>query len=949
MHSTGEYVILKGMKKLTQPRDQILRSRVKLLGTLLGNVLKNQAGEDIFDAVETLRKGFIALRKKENSRKRARLMQLIEQLDPDQLTHVIRAFSIYFSLINQTEEEFQHLQRRKQLLTDKQLWRGSFDATLHSFVDDGIDKEDLQSLLNSLAYMPVMTAHPTEARRRTIMEGLRRVFEYEEKLDDPRLSRSEKDEIIRDLEGQIQILWNTDEIRTRKPTVEDEINQGLYYYQKSLFKSVPRLYRNLERHIRKIYLDGAPTMEGVEVPSFLRFGSWIGGDRDGNPYVTPQTTETAVRIYAKTILEEYIGRVDSLIHVLTHSSKLSDLPQPFIDQVSRDEKFCQSIDCGQIERFDNEPYRRRLFVIQHRLSLNLEILNRRIFGNNVDNRIPGYDSIDEFRQDLGLIYDALVHQGDLRTARGDLQDLIRLVETFGFHLLHLDIRQESTRHTDAIADMLTSNETGIDYNSLDESERIELLAKAIEQDRPFTLQKNLLQTETLETLEIFDVIYRMREELGDESFGHYVISMTHEASHLLEVLLLARQAGLVGRDIGGRFCHLQVTPLFETIDDLDRLKPVLSRLFKNQTYRELLTLSGNLQEVMLGYSDSSKDGGIASSSWHLYKAQQQVVKLTKQYKIECRLFHGRGGTIGRGGGPTHDAILSQPAGTVHGQIKFTEQGEVLYYKYANEETALYELTMGVTGLMKATTCIIRKSESEHPEHRKVMERLSKLGEKSYRNLIDDTPGLLDYFYEATPVMEIGLLNLGSRPSHRSKGNRSKSSIRAIPWVFGWAQSRHTLPAWYGIGSALEKWRDNKPERLKQLRQMARQWPYFSALLGNTQMALFKGDMDIAEEYSMLAEDKESAQKIFSMIRDEHAKTCQQLLEITEQESMLEDIPSLALSLMRRNPYLDPLNHIQIILHQRFISSPDIEREDDQWMQPLLRTINAISNGMRNTG
>ncbi len=938
----------KTMNKTTQPRDQVLRGRVRLLGTLLGNVLKTQAGEEVFDAVETLRTGFIGLRKRESSRKRARLMQLIEQLDPDQLTHVIRAFSIYFSLINQTEEEFHHLQRRRQLLKGQQLWKGSFDETLSDLLQEGVSKEELQTLLNQLAYMPVMTAHPTEARRRTIMEGLRRVFEYEEKLDDPRLSHSEKEEAIRDLEGQIQILWNTDEIRAHKPTVEDEINQGLYYYQNSLFNAVPRLYRNLERHIRKIYLDGAPTLEDIEVPSFLRFGSWIGGDRDGNPYVTPATTESAVRIYARTILEEYLRRVESLTHILTHSSNLADLPQPFVEQTLHDEEFCKSVQCDQLERFENEPYRRRLFVIHHRLNLNLEILNRRIAGHNVDNRIPGYESAEAFHRDLRLIFDALVSHGDLRTARGELLDLIRLVETFGFHLLHLDIRQESTRHTEAVADLLSSGDSTIDYPGLDEGERIELLAQAIEQDRPLNLQKGKLKPETLETLEVFDVIYRMREEVGKEAFGHYVISMTHQASHLLEVLLLARQAGLVGRDRNGRFCHLQVTPLFETIDDLDRLQPVLTRLFENKTYREVLTQSGNLQEVMLGYSDSCKDGGIVSSSWHLYKAQQQVVALADQHKIECRLFHGRGGTIGRGGGPTHDSILSQPAGTVHGQIKFTEQGEVLYYKYANEETALYELTMGVTGLMKASRGLIRKASTEQAAHRKIMEQLSQLGEESYRNLIDHTPGLLDYFYEATPVMEIGLLNLGSRPSHRSKGDRSKSSIRAIPWVFGWAQSRHTLPAWFGIGTALEQWREGQPKRLQQLQKMAQEWPYFSALLSNTQMALYKGDMEIAREYSQLAEDRESAERIYGMILQEFEKTRQQVLEIVGQDELIEDNPSLMLSLMRRNPYLDPLNHIQIILHKRFISS-ESEGEREQWMQPLLRTINAISNGMRNTG
>jgi phosphoenolpyruvate carboxylase len=441
----------------------------------------------------------------------------------------------------------------------------------------------------------------------------------------------------------------------------------------------------------------------------------------------------------------------------------------------------------------------------------------------------------------------------------------------------------------------------------------------------------------------------MRDEVSEHAFGNYVISMTHEASHVMEVMFLGWLAGLAGKKDEQWFCNLRISPLFETVNDLEHIEPVMTRLLDNQTYARLLEASGNTQEVMLGYSDSCKDGGILASGWNLYKAQQQITTLTKSRQIKCRLFHGRGGTIGRGGGPTRDAILSQPTGTVHGEIKFTEQGEVLSYKYGNASTATFELTMGITGLLKASRNIIAPPEPDPQEFMQIMSELTRLGERSYRCLTDETPGFLDYFYEATPVSEIALMNIGSRPSHRKKTDRSKGSVRAIGWVFGWAQSRHTLPAWYGIGTALRDWCGDDREKLSKLREMYKAWPYFRALLSNSQMALFKAEMSIARTYVELCKDQKTAGQIYEMIAGEYIKTVRSVFDVAQIDALMGETPHLALSLGRRDPYLDPLNQIQLMLLKRYRDEGLTEDQREVWLDPLLRSINAIAAGMRNTG
>ncbi|MGD2116839.1 MAG: phosphoenolpyruvate carboxylase, partial [Chromatiales bacterium] len=543
---------------------------------------------------------------------------------------------------------------------------------------------------------------------------------------------------------------------------------------------------------------------------------------------------------------------------------------------------------------------------------------------------------------------SLISHGDEAATRGSLQDLIWLAETFGFHLTHLDIRQESTVHSNAVAEILQHCDSAPEYSTLDESQRMDVLGRLI-QDGKFQLSREQLSDETRQVLEVFDVISEMRKEVSPNAFGQYVISMTHQASHIMEVMFLARCTGLIKTGGKKMHCALQISPLFETIEDLSHIEPVLNRLLENTVYREMLKSSGNLQEVMLGYSDSAKDGGITASAWNLYQAQRRVIEIGNRYDAEIRMFHGRGGTVGRGGGPTHDAIMSQPAGTVTGQIKFTEQGEVLSYKYSNTETAVYELTMGITGLMQASLNLVKKPLPDNPEYLDIMATLAQSGENHFRQLTEQSEGFLDYFYEATPVTEISHLNIGSRPSHRAKGDRSKASVRAIAWVFGWAQSRQTLPAWYGLGKALDDWQKADPDNLAKLQKMFEEWPFFRSLLSNTQMALYKSEMNIARDYAQLCKDDDVGNNIFALINEEYRRCCESIVSVAGIKSLLEDSPVLQLSLSRRDPYLDPLNYIQLSLLRRTRQDEITEQEKSTWFTPLLRSINAIATGMRNTG
>ncbi|MGE5505032.1 MAG: phosphoenolpyruvate carboxylase [Actinomycetota bacterium] len=928
--------------------DKVLRARVKLFGTMLGTVLHEQEGPEVLDAVEDLRKGFIELRQGADPARRRQLMELIGGLDAGTLAKVVRAFSTYFLLANIAEEDWAHYQRRARV--DKgELWVGSFGHTLDQLRAEGVDAAALQNLLDHLRFQPVFTAHPTEAKRRAVLEAQRRLSALAMRLDSPCLGESERKRLEQQVFNQIQILWKTDEVRVVKPTVVDEIKNGLFYFRETLFDAVPTLYRNLRRALDNSYGDvgGAAAFR---VPAFVRFGSWIGGDRDGNPFVTFETTRLAVRLQSRQILKEYRARMEDLALQLTHSASLVKPSPEFEARLAADvaEVAIDAFGDDPGHRL-HEPYRRKLHIMHWRIGRQLARLDALLAGEPDPGLRGGYDSDERFLADLESMAQSLASHGDGNIADAELADLIVLAKTFGFFLAELDVRQESTRHTRAVAELFAKAPNLPDYDELSESQRCGVLCDLLSHGGTPLLYAKELSPETAETLAVMRTMAEMRGEIGPKVFGAYVISMAHHASHVLEVLFLASFAGLCGRsDDGGWFCDIRVAPLFETIEDLQRIRDVLEHLLDQPVYRQLLAASGNVQEVMLGYSDSCKDGGILASSWSLYQAQKLIARAADARGIACRMFHGRGGTVGRGGGPTHDAILAQPPGTVNGEIKFTEQGEVLSAKYSNPETAVYELTMGVTGLLKAARCLTVACTPDRPEHMAVMDQLAARGEEAYRALTDRTEHFIDYFYEATPVDEIALLNIGSRPSHRKKADRSKYSVRAIPWVFAWAQARQTLPAWYGLGAALKDWAAKDPDKVALLRQMYREWPFFRALLGNSQMSLSKSELSIGREYAALCEDPKVADDIFGRIAEEYHATVDSILEVAELAELLADIPSLARSLERRNPYLDPLNHIQVAALKRYRGAAD-EADRTVWLTPLLRSINALATGMRNTG
>jgi len=934
----------KSLKNLHPENVKTLQDQVRIVGTLLGEVLKEQEGEEVFNTTENLRQGYISLRHEDDPAKREALMATIESLDSHVLRQVTRAFNVFYVLSNIVEEDFLHRERRKLYRSgDNKLWQGSFLGTVSELKESGLSADEMQKIINEMRYTPVFTAHPTEARRRTMMTLQRRIFLIIDQLNDNNLTDEERSSIHRQLKAQVQILWRTSEVRHNKPSVEDEVRYGLFYFHASLFEAIPMIYRYFERATRKVYGRGE-----ITIPNVLKFGSWIGGDRDGNPFVTPSVTRNAIRLHMQEALKEYHNRVIDLRSLLSHDLEFIKPTTEFQASLDHDEKELKKLAFKkQPELFSREPYRRKLQFIAYRLNATLKTVQSRIKGKPIALPACAYNNVTDFLDELNLIRESLISHNDKDVSKRELKDLTRLVETCGFSLYELDMRQESTVHTNAVAEVLQQFAPKLDYNGLSEEKRIKVLAELLSRQHLPKANPESLSESAIETLELFDTMVEMRAETGDNIFGTYVISMTHAASHVMEVMFLARLAGLVGTDKeGNKFCNIQISPLFETIEDLQHIVGVLTDLFQNSEYMALLEASGNLQEVMLGYSDSCKDGGILASQWNLYNAQRQVIELTDKYGVKCRMFHGRGGTVGRGGGPTHEAIISQPPDTVHGQIKFTEQGEVLFNKYGNVETAVYELGVGITGLLKASQSVVKKKGQYADSYHNAMSSIATAGEVSYRDLTDHTEGFQDYFYENTPVTEIGQLNIGSRPSHR-KVDRSKASIRAIPWVFGWAQARHTLPAWYGIGSALEKIRLENGEEV--LREMYQKWPFFRSLLSNVQMALFKAQMDIAKEYAALWSNKEHSMTIYNKIAEEYYLTVKEVLSIAEIDALMAETPLLQYSLSRREPYLDPLNHIQITVLGRHRKHITESQDESPWLDELLLTINAIAAGMRNTG
>ena len=922
--------------------NDILRERISLLGSFLGDAISRQTGEQTLHTIETLRKGFIQQRREPNEAHKQKLIDFIASLDNQSLKNVIRSFSIYFFLANLSEENYLREERHALRMQSEQSWEGSFRRTLLECRERNIEPAQMQELIEQLKFMPVFTAHPTEARRRTTMNLLQGLFTHSDALNNVAQNSFAYEQAREKTAQSIDLLWSSDEVRTRKPLVYDEINNGLHYFNASLFNAIPKVYRNIKNAIIDIY----PELTDYPLPAFISFGSWIGGDRDGNPFVTHDTTEMAVLMHADTVLRHYQVLLKKLRRQLIHSDTIVTIEPDVYAKIESYSELDRRVFDYNLDDYGNEPYRRFLSLILNKVkATNLLIQSK---GNDTEAKKDAYANPQELLEDLRIIRQS-VNTHDTAHGEGLLLDIIRLVKTCGFHLAALDIRQESSYHSEVIADIFANASNLPDYQSLNETERQEWLTRLLEKPGTPLIYTDNLTDKTREQLALMHSVATLRKLVGQDTFGSYVISMTNNASQLLEVLLLMRFAGLCRVDDEGRLsADLPVAPLFETIEDLKNIDQILPAVLDNPLYRGLLQHSDNTQEIMLGYSDSSKDGGIITSAWQLYSAQQTINRIAEEYGIKTRLFHGRGGSVSRGGGSTHKAIAAQPAGTLHGQIKVTEQGEVLYAKYANTDTAVFELTMGITGTLKACSSRFVVQPPELPHYEALFARLADAGEQRYRKLTDHTEGFYQFYSQATPVAEISLLNIGSRPAHRNKGLPSKTTLRAIPWVFGWSLARFTLPAWYGVGSALHSVIDDEA----LMKEMIDCWPFFNVFISNIEMAFTKSDMSIAHAYSQLCDDERLREQIMTAVTDEHELTYSGLNSLLNQESLLEHQQNLAASLEWRNAYLDPTNYIQIELLKRARqkdATSDTNHGDLDVEDPLIRSINALAAGLRNTG
>ncbi len=921
-------------------RDQRLRELVRLVGTLVGDVIAEQEGPQAFQNIEALRRGFITLRETTDPRLRDKLEALVAGLPAADAAVAIRGFSAYFALVNIVEEAVRAVERGAE-----GAWPRSFSAELMALKEAGVGFDAVAAALRRISFMPVFTAHPTEARRRSVQNCHRRLFALVARLIVTRPDTPERAEVVDAMRGEIELLWKTNPVRSGRLTVADEIRNGLLFYKHSLFHAVPAVMRDLERALVQVYGEAA---RGFVAPPLVAFGSWIGGDRDGNPHVKPESTILAARRQSRAILQEYLRRVEDLRDRLTQAGSYLTHTARFAASLARDEPIADAVFPGNPRVYAGEPYRRKLSFMLHRLQRRAETIDRRIAGEAPPDSgaDPGdtYRGPDEFLDDLEALREDLVANRAARIAHGGLKDLISLARSFGFHLATLDIRQEAARHHEAVAELIGALPGAPDYAALDEGERLDLLDRLIARPGAVLLLGDAPSQETQDTLATFAAVRAVLAEIGPAAIETYVVSMANSASAVMEVLFLARLGGLVEPRADGSWrAAIRVAPLFETIDDLTAAPAIMARLLDRPVYRAILAAAGGTQEVMLGYSDSCKDGGILGSAWGLHRAQIALAALFAARAVPFLLFHGRGGSHGRGGGPTHDAILGQPRGSTDGRLKFTEQGEVLSFKYSNLPTARYELTVGVTGVMRALIADGTRADVD-AAWAAAMDRLAADGMRTYRALVADEPGFIDYFHDTTPVDELQALNIGSRPGRRRSADRSLSSVRAISWVFGWSQSRITLPAWYGLGAACAAFADESAENLALLRAMYAAWPFFRNLLDNAQMAHVKGSLVAARDYAKLARDSESANRIYRLLEQECTLSSRVVRRITAAPTLLAADPRLATSLERRAPYIDAVNAVQVQLLRRVRADAG-----DAWRHPLLLSINAIAAGMRNIG
>jgi len=906
-----------------------LQNDVNMLGNILGEILVLHGGKELFDKVETIRKMTKSIRKEFNKETYQALKKEISSLQPPMRQQVIRAFSIYFHLINVAEQNHRIRRRHQYLLEEGTSQPFSLENAVHKVKEYSLSDDEIQSVLDDLSIELIMTAHPTEATKRTVLEIQKRISENLRKLGNPFVTQWEKDMVADSLFNEVTTLWHTDELRHRKPEVLDEVKNGLYYFNEVLFDTLPDIIWELE-----MQLQGQIAEKDWQVPNFIRFGSWIGGDRDGNPNVTPEITWTTLEMQQELILKKYEASLIDLMKRFSQSTERKYIDQKLIDKV---EKY-EATYLEEQERWRNqsEIYRRKFAVILKRL---------RERGKSSS----GYQYAEELAADLKEIKIHVEKHLPKNKKLKTIRKLIRQVEMFGFHLATLDIRNHSGEHEAAIHEILEKVYLADDYAALTETDKQKVLYQVLDDPRPLLLTNDRYSKATQDMLRVFRMIKSAHEEFGKRAIEVYIISMTEAPSDLLEVLVLAKEVGLYRINPDGTVeSDLDVAPLLETIDDLKAGPEIMKALFETSVYRKQLNARHNHQEIMLGYSDGSKDGGTLSANWELFKAQKEIHSMARNYNIHLKFFHGRGGSLGRGGGSLHTSILSQPVETLGDGVKITEQGEVLSSRYLLEDIAYRNLEQAASALFESSARVVSASdqmELRKEEWETAMEVMSEKSLGKYQSLVFDDQDFLTYFHQATPLTELGALNIGSRPMSR-KNSQKFEDLRAIPWVFAWTQSRHLLPAWYAAGTGLQAFIDQDESNLSILQTMYKEWSFFQATINNLQMALLTADMGSAKAYLELVEDPQAAKRIFENIVDEYERTKAALLKVSDNEALLSHSPNIKESVHLRNPYVDPLNILQVDLIRKLreTSTPPGELETD-----VLLTINGVAAGLVNTG
>ncbi|MFC0471617.1 phosphoenolpyruvate carboxylase [Halalkalibacter kiskunsagensis] len=910
--------------------SSLLRNDVKKLGNILGEILVHHGGISLFNKVETIREMTKKLRKDYNEEEYKKLKEEISTLKPPVRQQVIRAFSIYFHLVNIAEQNHRIRRRRQyQMQDDGVVQPVSLESAVVSIKENNFSDEVIQKVLNDLSIELIITAHPTEATKRTVLEIQKRISTILQQFDNPLLTKKERRTLEESLFNEVTALWQTDELRQRKPTVLDEVKNGLYYFNETLFETLPDIHQELEAQLGHHFPD-----HNWKVPNFLHFGSWIGGDRDGNPNVTPEITWETLKLQRQVALKKYEESIIDLMKRFSQTTTRVTLSEQLIASVEKDENLY--MDKGEAWPIEAEIYRRKFAVMLKRI-------------RNVGESEVGYNSSEELLDDLVLIREsAEKHQPSNRQLK-TIRKLVRQVELFGFHLATLDIRNHSGEHQTAVAEILKVVGVTEDYASLSEEEKISVLRNVLSEPRPLMLLEEDYTKETQEIFKVFKMIKQAHREFGSRSIEVYLVSMTQSPSDLLEVLVLAKEAGIYRLHADGKVeSGLHVAPLLETIDDLVAGPSIMKTLFEMDVYRNHISERGNHQEIMLGYSDGSKDGGTLTANWKLFKAQQEIHDMAREFKIRLKFFHGRGGSLGRGGGPLNRSILSQPAETLGDGVKITEQGEVLSSRYLLEDIAYRNLEQAASALLEACAKSTKNPIQGHSREKsweETMEEISKHSLKKYQSLVFGDKDFLTYFNQATPLKELGALNIGSRPMSR-KGSQRFEDLRAIPWVFAWTQSRQMIPAWYAAGTGLQTFAAQGEDNLTILQDMYREWPFFQATINNLQMALLKADLATAKEYIHLVEDKAIGERIFHDISDEYKRTEEILLRITGNQKLLDNTPNIQESVQRRNPYVDPLNFLQVDLIQKMRES---DEQSEELLTEVLLTISGVAAGLVNTG